>query len=198
MPYDRAEITAAVLAGGEGRRVGGRDKGLLPLAGRPLIAHVVSILRDQAGGIIVCANRNETEYARFGTVVRDDAAPGFRGPLAGIAGALARCQTPWLLTVPVDGPEFPQHLALRLYDAAAIQGRDVAAVHDGQRAQPMFALYRRTLAAKAAEALRENLPVQRWQENLRVVYADFSDEPEAFENLNTPEDFLRWEEAHGG
>src|SRR5215468_4061553 len=101
MPYDRAEITAAVLAGGEGRRVGGRDKGLLPLAGRPLIAHVVAALREQAGQIIICANRNASEYSGFGIVV-GDMEPGFRGPLSGIASALAHCKTHWLLTVPVD------------------------------------------------------------------------------------------------
>src|SRR5258708_39588330 len=100
------EITAAILAGGAGTRVETRDKGLLSLLDRPLIAHVAAALRGQATTILVCANRNQGEYAQFGDVITD-AIAGFKGPLAGIAVALARCETPWLLTVPVDRPDLP-------------------------------------------------------------------------------------------
>jgi molybdenum cofactor guanylyltransferase len=197
MPFDRTEVTAAVLAGGAGRRVGGNDKGLLPLAGRPLVAHIVSALRDQAGAIVICVNRNAAEYARYGTPLAD-AESGFHGPLAGIATALAACRTPWLLTVPVDGPDLPRNLALHLYDAAMAQQRDLAATYDGTREQPLFALYRTTLAADAADALRRDLAVRRWQQQLHVAYADFSADSAAFANLNTPDDFRRWEKAHRG
>src|SRR6516225_5087721 len=98
------EIAAAILAGGESKRMGGQDKGLVALASKPLIAHVCVALREQAGVILVCANRNHSEYSRYGEVVAD-AMPGFKGPLAGIAAALAQCKTAWLLTVPVDGPD---------------------------------------------------------------------------------------------
>ena len=192
--FDPAQVTAAVLAGGAATRLHGRDKGLELLAGRPLIAYVVAALRVQAGTLLICANRNLERYAEFGTV-RTDANPGFHGPLAGISAALSACRTPWLLTVPVDGPDLPSNLAARLHAAAAAGQRDLAAAWDGNRVQPLFALYRATLAASAAGALARDLPVRRWQEDLHRATADFSAAPAAFLNLNTPDDFRSWENA---
>jgi molybdenum cofactor guanylyltransferase len=194
---DPAAITAAILAGGEGRRVGGGDKGLLPLSGRPLIAHVIAALRGQAGSIVICANRNADRYAQFAPVIADGEV-GFRGPLAGIAAALRVCKSEWLLTVPVDCPRPPRDLAMRLHDAALAEHRDVAAVFDGTRAQPLFALYRRTLAANAEDALKRDMPVIRWQLGLHRALADFSTRQQEFGNLNTPEEFRQWEQGEHG
>jgi molybdenum cofactor guanylyltransferase len=195
--FDPADITAAILAGGEGRRVGGQDKGLLPLAGRPLVAHVTAALRGQAGTIMISANRNADCYAQFAPVIGDGLS-GFHGPLAGIAAALRACQSDWLLTVPVDCPQPPRDLAARLHDAALAENRDLASVFDGARVQPLFALYRRTLAANAEEALRNDLPVIRWQQGLHRALAHFSARPQDFGNLNTPDEFRQWEQgAHG-
>lgn len=194
---DPAAITAAILAGGEGRRVGGEDKGLLPLSGRPLIAHVIAALRGQAGSILICANRNADRYAQFAPVIADGGRE-FRGPLAGIAAALRACKSEWLLTVPVDCPRPPGDLAVRLLDAALAENRDVAAAFDGARVQPLFALYRRTLAANAEDALKRDMPVVRWQQGLHRALADFSTRTQEFGNLNTPEEFRRWEQdGHG-
>jgi molybdopterin-guanine dinucleotide biosynthesis protein A len=193
--FDPTVITTAILAGGEGRRVGAQDKGLLPLAGRPLIAHVVDALRGQAGFIIICANRNADRYAQFAPVIAD-AQGGFHGPLAGIAVALAQCRTPWLLTVPVDAPEPPRDLATRLFMAA--QSADAAVAHDGECRQPLFALYRCNLANAASAALARDLPVWRWQEEVGTRIVDFSDCPQAFANLNTLDEFHAWESRlHG-
>lgn len=191
---DPAAITAAILAGGEGRRVGGEDKGLLPLSGRPLIAHVVAALRGQAGSILICANRNADRYAQFGPVIADGGSE-FRGPLAGIAAALRACNSEWLLTIPVDCPRPPRDLAVRLIDAALAENRDVATVFDGTRVQPLFALYRRTLSANAEDALKRDLPVIRWQQNLHRTLADFSTRAQEFGNLNTLEEFRQWEQG---
>lgn len=195
--FDPSAITAAILAGGEGRRVGGADKGLLPLAGRPLVAHVVAALRGQVGQMMICANRNADRYARFAPVVADGGS-GFRGPLAGIAAALRECKSEWLLTVPVDCPQPPRDLAVRLHDVALADHRDVVVVDDGTRVQPMFALYRSSLAANAEEALRKDMPVARWQQGLHRALADFSTRTPEFGNLNTLEEFRQWEQgAHG-
>lgn len=194
---DPAVITAAILAGGEGRRVGGEDKGLLPLSGRPLIAHVIAALRGQVGSILICANRNADRYAQFAPVIADGERE-FHGPLAGIAAALRVCKSEWLLTVPVDCPRPPRDLAVRLLDAALAQDRDVAAVFEGTRVQPLFALYRSTLAAHAEDALKTDMPVVRWQQALHRTLADFSARGQEFGNLNTPEEFRRWEQdGHG-
>lgn len=190
------DIAAAILAGGEGRRVDGNDKGLVTLASRPLIAHVCDALRDQVGIIFICANRNHDEYASYGEVIAD-MTPGFKGPLAGIAAALPRCAVPWLLTSPVDGPDLPLDLAKRLSDAAATTNASAAVAHDGARRQPLFALYRADLAPSAARALQRGLGPSGWQDEINAIEVDFSDQPQAFANLNTLEDFRDWERRQG-
>ena len=191
MRFEPAKVTAAILAGGAGLRLDGRDKGLESLAGQPLIAHVVCALRAQTGALLICANRNMDRYAQFAPVVRD-AAPGFSGPLAGISAALTACQTDWLLTAPVDCPSPPADLARRLRMASAR-----AAVVHAERGEPLFALYHRDLAAAAATALARNEPVWRWQRQIGAIAVDFADARESFANLNTMDEFRRWERTHG-
>jgi molybdopterin-guanine dinucleotide biosynthesis protein A len=193
--FDAADVTAAILAGGEGTRVDGRDKGLLPLAGKPLVAWVRERLEGQAGRIVICANRNAEAYARFGETVAD-VGPGFRGPLAGIAAALGHCDSAWLLTAPVDSPRPPRDLCRRLRAAAARAGASAAVLHDGRRREPLFALYRRGVAASSHDALRRNSPVWRWQDELGAVDVDFSDCAGDLTNLNSIDDFREWEAQH--
>lgn len=195
--FDTADITAAILAGGEGARVGGRDKGLLPLAGEPLIARVSRTLRSQADTLLICANRHHDDYAAFGRVV-SDATDGYRGPLAGIAAALAACTTQWLLTVPVDCPQPPADLARRLHAGAVAAGTALAVARDGARAQPLFALYSRSLADSARAALTGDAAVWRWQRECDAATVDFPGRGQEFTNLNTLEEFRRWEELHRG
>ena len=195
VPFDPAIVTAAILAGGEGRRVGGDDKGLMMLAGRPLIAHALAALRGQADHMVICANRHRDTYGEFAVVIADEGGP-LRGPLAGIASALKVCTTPWLLTAPVDCPTAPHNLATRLFRAAQEAAVGIAVAHDGTRGQPLFALYRSHLSAAAALALERDVAVWRWQNDNGAVYADFSDMPDAFANLNTPADFANWQERH--
>lgn len=190
--FDPAGITAAILAGGEGRRIGGEDKGLRLLAGRPLIVHVLAALRGQAGAIVICANRNADRYAKFAPVIADDL-PGFRGPLAGVAAALGACKGEWLLTVPVDCPRPPHDLARRLH-AAAHESRATVVVA-GSKREPLFALYPRGMDASAAAAAARGLGVWRWQGEIRAVETDFSDRAGCFVNLNTPDEFRQWEQG---
>jgi molybdopterin-guanine dinucleotide biosynthesis protein A len=157
---------------------------------------VVSALRGQAGTVVISANRNRHVYAAYAATIAD-AQRDLRGPLAGIAATLAGCATPWLLTVPVDSPNPPSDLAVRLHDAVLAARADAAVAFDGTRRQPLFALYRASLAESAADALRQGLPVWRWQEQLDVADADFSDNPGAFANLNSAEEFRHWEAARG-
>jgi molybdenum cofactor guanylyltransferase len=195
-PFDMNDITAAILAGGEGNRLGGRDTGLVEVAGKPLVAHVAAALVGQAGTILICANRNADEYARFGQVVADAAPGSFRGPLAGISAALAQCATPWLLTMPVDAPRPPRDLAQQLFTAAIEAGVEAAVAYEDAQPQPMFALYRSRLAESAATALAQDLPVWRWQQQIRATEVFFDAEMRAFVNLNTAEDVAAWEHTH--
>lgn len=198
-------LTVAILAGGEASRLGGRDKGLEALGGRPLIEWVVEYCKSHVAtavaedtkvamhalDVVVIANRHRDEYARYARVFAD-LATGFRGPLAGIASALDAAEAPLVMTLPVDCPRPPCDLAGRLLDA--LQGASASAVvaHDGERRQPLFALYRRSLAAPAAEAALARRGVWEWQDAIGAVEVDFTDRRRQFHNLNTPEDFASY------
>jgi molybdopterin-guanine dinucleotide biosynthesis protein A len=180
-------ITAAILAGGAGTRLGGRDKGLEPLGGKPLVEHVIAALRD-VDALLIVANRNRDAYARHARTIAD-ATTERHGPLAGIAVACAACETPWLLTVPVDCPEPPADLAERLLRAGLAGTAAAIVAHDGATRQPLFALYRRELADCAAQAASMGQGVWAWQDAIGACELDFSDRQQQFHNLNTPDDF---------
>lgn len=196
-------LTIAILAGGAGTRLGGRDKGLEILAGRPLIEWVVEAVARMTqvlpeanaaiatAHVLIVANRHLKDYARHGHTVVDDAS-GFRGPLAGIAAALRQCDTPWLLTVPVDCPEPPRDLAARLLGSALGSSASCVAAHDGERRQPLFALYGCDLAPSATAAINAGWGVWHWQASLGANELDFAGQRRQFQNLNTVDDFARY------
>jgi molybdopterin-guanine dinucleotide biosynthesis protein A len=187
--------TGAILAGGRGERVGGRDKGLLALCGRPLVAHVVAALQPQVEGIVIVANRNRAEYSAYGLVLADREA-AFRGPLAGIDAALAACSTAWLLTVPVDCPGLPGDLAQRLHAAAVREAAAACVVAVEGRREPLFALYRVDRIAPPAAALAADGAVWQWQASIGAIAVDFSDQRDALANLNDDAGFRAWEKDH--
>ena len=94
------DVTALVLAGGLGRRMGGEDKGLVDLAGRPMIEFVLDALRPQVGRVLINANRNLERYAAYGHTVVADRHQGFLGPLAGVLSGLEESGSRYLLTAP--------------------------------------------------------------------------------------------------
>lgn len=188
------ETTGVILAGGRGRRMDGQDKGLLRLDGRPLAAHLIDALLPQVGALIINANRNLSSYRTFGYPVVEDAPGGFLGPLAGIAGAMAAADTPYLLAAPCDSPLAPPDLCARLHRASATADADIGIAHDGNRIQPAFALLRRTLLPDLLEYLAHGgRRLDAWQQAQRWVAVDFSDRPEAFFNINRPEDLTALE-----
>jgi molybdenum cofactor guanylyltransferase len=191
-----ASITIAILAGGAATRLGGRDKGLELLGDRPLIAWVLSaIARMEAAptnsNLLIVANRHLEAYSRYAATI-SDSTPGYRGPLAGIASALAACTTARLLTVPVDCPEPPHDLASRLSHEMQASAAEAVVAHDGERRQPLFAIYRRELAAAAAAAVAAGQGVWSWQGSVGARELDFSDRRRQFHNLNTPADFATY------
>ena len=140
-----ADITGVVLAGGEGRCMGGRDKGLQLLDGRPLAACVLERLRPQVGQVLISANRNFERYREFGCPVIEDITPDFAGPLAGLQAAMARATTPLLLSAPCDSPYLPADLGLRLHAALQVARADLAVPRAGERVHRAFCLMRREL-----------------------------------------------------
>ena len=182
-------VTGCVLAGGEGRRLGGVDKGLVALAGRPLVEHCLQRLRPQVGALLISANRNLATYAAFGLPVFDDARADHAGPLAGCLGALRRATTRHVVTAACDSPFLPRDLVARLLDALTTAGAEIAVVSTNGRLQPVFALY----AVSVADSLADYLDgggrkVDTWLRRHALVEVDFSDAAGAFMNINTPEE----------
>ncbi len=189
------DVTGLVLAGGRGSRMGGVDKGLQLLDGRPLAQHALERLRPQVSALLVNANRHGEQYAAFGApfaaAVVPDAQADFPGPLAGWLAGLAACRTPWLVTVPCDTPHFPHDLVARLA-AALDDGADLAmaaTLEDGrEQLQPVFTLLRCSLHDDLAQALAAGeRKIERWARRHRLRVLRF-DDTAAFANANTPEE----------
>lgn len=187
---DRQDITALVLAGGKSRRMGGKDKGLLPFADETLIGHVVKAILPQVGSVLISANRNLEEYQRLGFPVIADPLDDFQGPLAGFLAGLEEMRTEYLLTLPCDGPFVVANLAQRLAAGLTAADAEIAVAQDGQRLQPVYALLHRGVVSDLRQALEQGeRKIDRWYPRNRWVTVDFSDVPAQFSNINTPEDY---------
>ena len=189
------DITGVILAGGQARRMGGQDKGLIEVNGRAMVDYVVSALRPQVGELIINANRYLDEYAAVGNcpVVQDH---GYAGPLAGVASAMSHSRTRFVLVVPCDSPLIAPDLAARLYLALDENQADISAAHDGERLQPVFALINRALAPSVLDYLdKGHRKIDTWYESERLTIADFSDRPSMFLNINTPHERDQLERA---
>ena len=185
----KAEITGIILAGGQGSRMGGVDKGLQPFRGKPMVAHVVERLAPQVAEILINANRNPDEYARFGHRVIADEIEGFAGPLAGFERGLAHAAHSLVVTAPCDSPFLPPDLVARLHAAMLFTSAELAVAKTGDQAHPVFSLMRRDVH----ESLRAFLSsgqrkIDKWYAGLKVVEVEFDDEADAFLNINTREE----------
>lgn len=185
----KGSITAVVLAGGQGSRMSGQDKGLLLFHGRPLIAHVLDGLKPQVGKVLISANRHAETYRQYAPVVAD-ADGSFPGPLAGMLAAMQVANTPYILSVPCDAPAVPVGLAERLFAALqASEGAELAVAHDGFRLQPVYALLSQCLLDDLQTWLAQGgRSVRDWYARHRMVTVDFSDCASSFRNMNTPAD----------
>lgn len=189
-----SRITGVVLAGGLARRMGGRDKGLIECAGRPLTTYALDALSKVTPHILVNANRHLDEYRRFGPPVIQDASGDFAGPLAGMLAALRAADTPYILTIPCDCPLLHGAWLHRLMERRDREDAEIAVAHDGERLNPVFALLDRRLEADLADYLEGGgRKIDLWMMRHRLAVVDFSDHPEMFLNANTPEELAELE-----
>lgn len=198
-------ITALILAGGRGSRMGGIDKGLQNFRGLPLALQTLMRLQMQSlppEEILLNANRNLSAYESLGVPVWPDTIDGFAGPLAGFLTGLERCETPLLLTVPCDSPLFPLDLIERLCQALDEQDADLAMAaapeSDGQvRAQPVFCLLKVSLLESLVSFTHAGgRKIDAWTGQHRCALVPFNDDgdaPHAFANANTLPELLQLE-----
>jgi len=184
-------ITGVVLAGGQGRRMGGVDKGLQSFRGRALIDFVLERIRPQVSELLINANQNRERYAAYGYDVVGDLISGYAGPLAGLHSALNAASHDLVLTVPCDSPFLPMDLAERLDTARRSQPADIAVARTGRQTHPVFCLVPRTLLTHLTAFLDAGgRKIDAWYADLNVVEVAFDDQPEAFTNFNTLADMI--------
>lgn len=201
-------ITGLILAGGQGTRMGGIDKGLQNFNGTPLSLHALMRLQMQEGaplsGVMIVANRNLSAYESLGVQVWPDSTDGFAGPLAGFLTGLERCETDLLLTVPCDSPLFPLNLVHTLQDALMAQDADIAVAaareEDGSvRPQPVFCLMRVSLLESLVKFMQAGgRKIDAWTAQHACVVVPFDSpdiDPRAFFNANTLAELHRLEKS---
>ena len=180
-------LAAVILAGGQGRRMGGADKGLVEYRGRPLIEWVLAALAPQVGEIVISANRNLERYAAYGRRVLPDTLPDFPGPLAGVLAALQAVTADWLLVVPCDTPHLPADLALRLLGAAQLENVPLAVAADDARVHySCFLVHADQREHLAGFLARGERAVRLWQAELSSTRVRF--DAAGFANINRPDD----------
>lgn len=181
------QVAAVILAGGQGRRMGGADKGLIAYQGRPLIEWMLDALAPQVGEILISANRNLDIYAAYGRRVLPDTLPDFPGPLAGVLAALDAVTAEWLLVVPCDTPHLPADLALRLLGAAQLECVPLAVAADETRVHHSCFIVRTDQRGNLAAFLaRGERAVRHWQAGLSSAVVRF--DAACFANFNQPDD----------
>ena len=180
-------VTGIVLAGGQGRRMGGVDKGLQRLHDKPMVEHVIGRLAPQVDEILINANQNLEAYARFGYRVVPDAIGGFAGPLAGLHAGLGAAQHPFALTVPCDSPFLPADLFSRLKNE--LHEYDLAVAKTGDQPHPVFSLVRVSVLEHLSRFLSAGgRKIDAWYSTLNIIEVPFDDEADAFRNINTREE----------
>ena len=196
----RADTLAVALAGGLARRMGGGDKPLRLLGGRPLLAHVLERVAPQVAAVLLNANGNPARFAPYGLPVVPDGLPDHPGPLAGVLAALdwaaaARPDLPWVLSVPGDCPFLPRDLAAGLHAACAAAGVRLACARSGGQVHPPVGLWPVALRGELRAALLAGeRKIDRWTARFGCAIADWPAEPvDPFFNANAPEDLAEAE-----
>ncbi len=194
-------VAGLLLAGGRSRRMGGGDKCLLPLAGRPVLARIIERVRPQVGAMVLNANGDAARFAAFGLPVAADVVEGFAGPLAGVLTGLewVEANAPgcgWVASFACDAPFVPADLVARMLAAVAADGADMACAASDGRNHPVFGLWPVGLADDLRRAVVDEdiRKVDVWTARYRLARVDFTTDPvDPFFNLNTPEDMARAE-----
>lgn len=183
-----------ILAGGQGRRMGGVNKGLKLLRGKPMIAWVIERFAPQVDELLINANQDPDRYAQLGYRVIPDAMEGFAGPLAGLQSALGAARHGMVATAPCDSPYLPLDLVERLRRALLAHEADLAVAKTGHQPHPVFCLCRKTVSSSLDDFLTGGgRKIDAWYARLKVAEVAFDDNPAAFSNINTEADLAALE-----
>jgi molybdopterin-guanine dinucleotide biosynthesis protein A len=191
-----ASITGVILAGGQGRRMGGVDKGLRELRGKAMVEWVLERFTPQVDEVLINANQNVELYAKYGYRVIPDEIGGFAGPLAGLHRGLSEARHALVATAPCDTPFLPTDLVQRLHAALAAASAQLAVARTGDQPHPVFCLCQRDVLPHLSQFLQSGgRKIDAWYATLKVVEVAFDDKPDAFSNINTRAELDAFEQA---
>ena len=203
MTTSSSQVTGVLLAGGLSRRIGGGDKGLLELAGRPMLGHVLCRLGAQVGRLVINANGDPARFGAFGLPVVPDTIGGFAGPLAGVLAGMrwSAANAPdarWIVTAAGDAPLLPSDLVARLMQAVASRPNAIALAQSCGELHPVIGLWPIALAQDLEEQLRNGVrKVLHWTDRHGTVPVPFpmvrvcSLDLDPFFNANTPQELTQ-------
>lgn len=181
-------IAGLILAGGQGARLGGQDKGLINLAGQTMVSRVIERFSPQVGPLSISANRNQEQYASYGYEIICDETEDFLGPLAGICAGLLWCPADYLAVVPCDSPQLPDNLVAALAQDLGAKNQRIAMASAGGYRQPVFALIDKSLHGSLETFLNAGeRKIGKWFESHHAIEVEF-DNLNAFANINTEHD----------
>ncbi|MFT7234743.1 MAG: molybdopterin-guanine dinucleotide biosynthesis protein [Methylophagaceae bacterium] len=187
-------VTGVILAGGQGRRMGGQDKGLIPYHKRPLIEHIITLFEPQVDELIINANRNIKQYQEYRHRIIEDTLTNFCGPLAGMLSVMQACESDFILTCPCDSPQISPQLRQRMMETLLANNADIAVAHDGDRMQPVFCLIPLRLTDHLEQFLANgDRKIDLWFTQHNTIAVDFSDQANSFTNFNHPEDIITYD-----
>jgi molybdenum cofactor guanylyltransferase len=190
-------ISAIILSGGRATRMGGIDKGLVSLHGKPLVQHVIERVQPQVNELLINANRELSTYQSFGLPIYTDEQADFIGPLAGFYIGLSHAKHPYLLTVPCDAPNLAKDIAISLQQALIEQDADIAVAQSDGHAHPVISMCRISTLPSLITAIHQDVrKVSTWQKSLRYIEVNFDDSCDSFINLNTLDDIASLEKRH--
>lgn len=185
---NQGNITLAVLAGGRASRMNGEDKGLIEVAGKPMVQHVLDRLQADSMPTLLISNRNQQQYQALGYPVYSDEIPDFAGPLAGVCRAVELAQTPYALVVPCDTPLLPLDLATKMLQTLEQHNADIVVARDDQQDHPVLMLLKCNLLGSLQQFLQSGQrKVIRWCHQHQMEYCLFDGQADSFANINTPE-----------
>ncbi len=189
-------IVAVLLAGGFARRIGGGDKCLREVAGRPLLSRVIERILPQVDHVVLNANGDPERFSEFGLPVIADVVEGNAGPLAGILTGLdwaarhvTECE--WVVSVPTDAPFLPMDYVARMMAAIEDEDAELACASTNGRTHPVAGLWALRLMLELRSALIDEdiRKIDQWTVRYRLADVEFSSEPiDPFFNANRPED----------
>lgn len=189
-------VGAVILAGGLARRMGGQDKGLIEIAGKPMVQYALEVQQPLVDSLVINANRNIEDYERLGVRVIKDTLADHQGPLAGLSAAIDALDTDYVIMCPCDSPFMQKDLMISLIASCVRSDSDIAVAHDGQRLQPVFCVVHRRVKDSLNEFLLSGeRKIDKWFLHHSVCKVDATNFTRSFVNVNTEEERLNAEKV---